>query len=438
MRTLFRHLLEQRDVRSYSDFVPLYQMVAERLREAAQPSKTTFEAWFYKGRRPMKTYRRVLEVMLGYSFEQLWREVPGEEPVFTPIRTSPPLHADPGVDLIDMKRMGAMAAARAREFLLGADQARPGDDTLDLLNDEVRRLVRDYPRKPLSTLWPDLLQTQAEVFRILESGRVRPTQLRDLNFSGAVLSFLVAKGFNDIEDRDQAMIMTRVAAACARDAEHTGLIALIEGLKSLISYWADQPSAALHYARQGSETATNLRGTVGPWLLGLQSRAAAALGDAQTSRAASQQAADLRDRVVPDDLDELGGLLTYTPEKQQYYTVEAEALLGHGNADLTAQAEQATEAFADQDAPYWAFGDEAGVRCDLALLRLYAGDLEGTAEALRWVLELPYSHRNNGIVVSAQRVRHAIMAGPARDAVLAQRLREEIEVFPPTRPALPR
>lgn len=127
------------------------------------------------------------------------------------------------------------------------------------------------------------------------------------------------------------------------------------------------------------------------WLLGLQVRAAVALGDEETVRAANQQAADRREHVVHDhdDLDALGGLFTCAPEKQLYYTVEAETLFGHGGAQLAGQAEQAVQGFSDPSAPNWAFGDLAGARCDLALIRLFGGDLDGAAAAVRPVLDLP-------------------------------------------------
>lgn len=439
----FRYTCEARGLRHPDDFLSKYREAAERLglQKADEPAPKTIEGWLYEGRRPQRVFRQVIVEMLGYSIEDLWAEAPeGTEPQFVPLADASPTtpHADAGVDLHEMKRTGAMAVRRAKEFLLGADRERVGDDTLGLLEDEVQRLVAAYPREPLSAIWDDLLETQEQVFRLLEGGRVRPSQLRDLNVKGAVLSFLVAKGFNDMEVPHQALTMTRVAAACARDAEHPGLIALTDGLKSLIAYWAHKPEDAHHYASQGAAVAADLRGTVGLWLLGLQARAAAVLGDKEMVRAANQQAADRREHVVHDDLDELGGLFFYAPEKQLYYSVEAEALLGHGDPQLVAQAERAVQGFSNPSAPSWAFGDLAGAQCDLALVRLFGGDLDGAAEAIRPVLDLPASHRNNGIVVSALRVRHALMQGPARTAVVARDLRAEIESFPTGRPALPR
>ncbi|MFD7897425.1 hypothetical protein [Streptomyces sp. NPDC059743] len=88
--------------------------------------------------------------------------------------------------------------------------------------------------------------------------------------------------------------------------------------------------------------------------------------------------------------------------------------------------------------PNWAFGDLAGAQCDLALVRLFSGDVDGAAEAIRPVLDLPASHQNNGIVVSAMRVRQARTCNPAQTAVVARDLRAEIEAFPAHQPALPR
>lgn len=437
----FRHTLEARGIRSAEDFLPQYREAATRLGlQNADPAPKTIEGWIYQGRRPQRVFRSVIVEMLGYSIDDLWREVPeGAAPNFVPLTGTSltPLHADNGVDLNEMKRTGAMAVRRAKEFLLDKDRDRVGDETLGLLDDEVARLVAAYPREPLSTIWEDLLETQDQVFRLLDGRRVRPSQLRDLNFKAAVLSFLVAKGFNDMEAPHHAVTMTRVAASCAKDAEHAGLIALTEGLKSLIAYWADRPQDAYYYAGQGAETAAELRGTVGLWLLGLQARAAAVLGDEETVRAANQQATDRRERVVPDDLDQLGGLFTYSPEKQLYYVVESEALLGHGGVQLAAQAEQAVQGFSDPTDANWAFGDLAGSQCNLSLIRLFSADVEGTAEAIRPVLDLPVSHRNNGIVVSALRVRQALRNGSARTALAARDLRAEIESFPANRPALP-
>ncbi|MFI9772898.1 hypothetical protein ACIHJG_39610 [Streptomyces sp. NPDC052415] len=437
----FRFELEKRGIRSADEFLPPYRQAAGRLGLTnVDPAPKTFEGWFYEGRKPQKAFRPAIVEMLGYSIDDLWTEVPqGAAPDVVPLVGTSPCasHAEPGMGLSEMKRSGAMAVRRARNYVLQADRDRLGDNTLPLLQDHVARLVTDYPRVPLAEIWDDLLDAQDQVIFNLETGKHRPSQLSDLNFMAGVLAFLVAKGFNDMEDREQARTMSLLAGAFAKDAEHPGLMALVNGLQSLIEYWADRPGDALFYAQKGAALSSNLNGTVGLWLLGLQARAAAVLGDESTVRTANREATDRRGSVVLDDLDQLGGLLTYSQEKQTYYTVESEALLGHGDAELTVQAEQAVRGLSDREHPHWAFGDLAGAQCNQALVLLYSGEVEGAADAIRPVLDLPPTYRNNGIVVSTQRVRQALMATNAHTAIAARDLREEIAVYPPRRPALP-
>ncbi|MDT0484522.1 hypothetical protein [Streptomyces doebereineriae] len=436
----FRLRLEQLGVRTPEGLLALYQKTAKRLGDPnGDPALKTVDGWLYRDRKPQRAFRNVVEEMTGYRIETLWSEVPADAgPDYIP-PSGRSLDDSRGVadaGLLEMQRTGAMAVQRAKEFLMGKDRGTVGEDTLGLLDDEVTRLVLAYPREPLSVIWNDLLATQEQVFRLLEGGRLKPSQLRDLNYKGAVLAFMVAKGFNDMQSPFQAMTMTRVAQACARDAEHDGLIALTDGLKSLISYWAHKPDDAYHFARKGAALTSPDRGTVGLWLLGLQARAAAVLGDAETVSELNRRATEQRDHVTPDGLDALGGLFTYSPAKQLYYTVESEALLGRGSAELATQAEAAVAAFSDRTSPDWAFGDLAGAQCDLAIVRLNGGDADGTAEALRPVLDLPHTHRNNGIIVSAMRVREALAQSPAVTGTTARDLCAEIDVFPVDRPAL--
>ncbi|WP_234434422.1 hypothetical protein [Streptomyces sp. NRRL F-5126] len=436
----FRSELARRGLLDPARFQEVYRAEARRLGSRdADPAIKTVEGWIYTGRKPQRAFRPVITSMLGYDIDDLWADDTERPPPTVRLAgTSPEApHADPGMDLGEMRRSGAMAVRRARSYILKADSERAGEDTLPLLHDQVARLVRDYPRVPLSVIWDDLLDAQDQIIAVLETRRHRPSQLKDLNFLAGVLSFLVAKGLNDMEDRDAARTMSMLALAFAKDAEHQPLIASVNGLQSLIEYWADRPSDALFYAEKGAESAQNLHGTVGLWLLGLQARAAAVLGDNVTAQAAGQAATDLRQSVVADDLDQLGGLFTYSQRKQEYYHVEAAALLGQGSVDLAAQAAQAVDGFADRDSEDWAFGDLAGAQCNQALVHLHTGDIDGAAEAIRPVLDLAPGYRNIGIIVSAQRVRAALTTGPTRTARVAGQLRDEIASFPPRRLALP-
>lgn len=258
-----------------------------------------------------------------------------------------------------------------------------------------------------------------------------------------LLSWHMAKACHDLGDESSAMMHARAAGVSAEQAEHPALSALVHGLKSLISTGPGGARTPCSTPAGVLLSISRVHGTVSVWLPSLEARAAALLGDAAGAAAAVDQAARRREAVEPDDLDELGGLLTFPPQKELYYRVETQVLLGQGATGTAtgAAAEQAVAAFSDPDAPFWAFGDEAGARCNLAVVRLHDDELDGTVDALRPVLDLPPGQRNRGIVVSAQRVHHALGHSPARTSLLARELREEITQYAPATPpaaALPR
>ncbi|MEV7284933.1 hypothetical protein AB0O01_10300 [Streptomyces sp. NPDC093252] len=448
MKKLFRHLLDERELRDHRAFLPAFRRAAHELAQIEDepslrrldPALTTFEGWYYGHRQPQRDARRVLRHWLGYSVEALWSPA---DTVLAHERESPAGdgRATTGAVLDEMRRTAAMAAQRAADFAMGAEHGLIGPETLAIVTDKVAAIVEDYPRVPLSVIWQEMAATQDQVFRLLDGGRIQPSQGRDLGVLATILSFHMAKGSNDMGEPRQAMTQARAAGVAAQWAGHTGLVGLTLGLKSLISYWSNQPGQALHYARQGAAHCTESRGTVSVWLASLEARAAALLGDGQSATAALTRATDLRRRVQPDDLDRLGGLLTFPEAKQLYYEVETRVLLNHSGTDVITSAEQAAAAFADSETAHWAFGDQAGAQCNLALTRLHNDQLDGAAEAARPVLDLEPTRRNLGIVVSVGRVATALTHSPARDARTARDLHQEIEAYSstaPSRPALTR
>jgi len=120
-------------------------------------------------------------------------------------------------------------------------------------------------------------------------------------------------------------------------------------------------------------------------------------------------------------------MCTFSRPRQLYYAADALAWLPAEAQEAERYSQQAVDAYADPTAPEWAFGDQAGSHADLAIARIARGELEGAAEAVAPVLDLPADQRINGIVSSAQRVHQAL----TRSALAADGtdLREQIEVF---------
>ncbi len=306
-----------------------------------------------------------------------------------------------------LERQVAMAARRAFRFSAMAEGSSIGPETLDELQQEVRRLSVAYPRLPLATLLGDLVEVQDLSFHFLEHGRVRPTQARELYLLSAVTSGMLAKASHDLGDPRSAMMQARTAYVCADNADHHAMRAWVRGPQSLIAYWDGRHQEASKYAALGTSQAQGVTGTSVVWLSCLHARAGAALGDVATVRESLTQAERARDAATADDLDEFGGIMTFPVPRQLYYAADATAWLSDA-PEAEQQAEAAVAAYRQADLEDWAFGDQAGAHTDLALARVHAGTLDGVDEALRPVFDLPTEQRINGIVASVRQVHTAL------------------------------
>ncbi len=461
--TLLRVLTLERHWQVYETFRLRFEAAAARLAQAESDprleglsvSKRQFERW-YGGAvktRPYPDQCRVLEAMFDVSVDRLlapslaWSETQTMAPlVVTSPRPAPvllqseqaqalpaggPFNSDPRLDAgtTELERQVAMAARRALRFTAMAEGSSVGPETLGQIQDEVRRLTVAYPKLALPTLLGDLVEVQDLTFRLLEHGRVKPVQARELYLLAGITSGMLAKASHDLGNPSAAMMQARTAFVCADNADHHAMRAWVRSLQSLISYWAGRPAEAADYADLGQAAAGSVRGTTSVWLACLSARAHALLGDGEATRGAIQRAEDARATVQPDDLDGFGGIMTFPAPRQLYYVAEATVHLGEDPALGESQADAAVAAYRTASEDEWAFGDEAGAQTDLALARIARGEIEGAAEAVRPVLDLPIEQRNFGITSSAQRVHAALLSTGRRTTGAAVGLREEIEAF---------
>ena len=182
--------------------------------------------------------------------------------------------------------------------------------------------------------------------------------------------------------------------------------------------------AASTLDRDGSGT-----GTSSVWLPALAARAYAVLGDGSAARAAIEGAEAAREGVTPDDLDEMGGVLTFTWPRQLYYAADAMVWLSD-QVDRTERDASAALAVYESGAPSdRSFGDDAGARTDLALARVSRGELDGAREAMQPVFDLLPERRINGIVTSALRVHAALRNRDSATSPTVRHIQEEIEAF---------
>lgn len=321
----------------------------------------------------------------------------------------------------------SVAAARARAFVVEMSTSNVSGESMDQLHDDVAALAAAYQRQPPSSIIGDLVSTQETIFSLLE-GRQQVTNTRRLLLLAGITSGLLAKISQDLADPHTALAQSRTAYLCADNADHNGMRAWTRGLQSLITYWAGRYHDSVQYAQHGSQFAA--RGTSGVWLSMCEARAWAALGNDAETMAAIRRAEANRETTEPDELDELGGLCTFSVIRQTYYAADALAWLPSLAPTAEDYAQRAVTAHMDPTVLHWAYGAAAGSATDLAIARLRRGEVDGAAEALEPVLALPPGQRINGIVTSVNHVYAALTAVPAAAAVHA--LQERIEDFTTT------
>ena len=163
------------------------------------------------------------------------------------------------------------------------------------------------------------------------------------------------------------------------------------------------------------------------WLPASEARAWAVLGNSERAHDAIERAEQAWDQVQPDDIDEVGGIATFSRSRQLYFAADALIWLPDEFSTAEDYARQAVEAYSDPADPNWAFGDAAGSYTALAIARIGRAEIDGAADALAPVLDLPPEQRINGIVHSVNRAHRALNHTPTSDT--ARDLQERIESY---------
>lgn len=440
-QTLIAILVEGSE-QTHEEICEEYHKCARDNGENAALSLRTLRRWIAGDvlTRPRPAQARVARIYWGHSMEQLLGPAPDPNvdagacclpTVGTPIdsatlRDLDQKHGHVG-DPPDIGKQVAMSARRAARFTTFAEESNIGPEAIDQLRDDVSSLANEYLRAPLSSIMGDLLDTQDSIFAAL-TGRQRPTLTTELFVLAGIASGLLSKASHDLGRAREAMTQARTMYVCADNAGHVGLQAWARGQQALIAFRAGRPQEAARYASAGAEIAVNLTGSVTAWLPALRARALA-LPERREARAEIARAADRRSRVHPDDLDEVGGLLTFTEAKQHYYAAGTYVFLGGADADAEREAQLALDLLEGGPDEHRSFSTEAGARAELALARVHAGTLDGAQDALQAVLDLEPDRRIGGIVHSVSQVHHALREQRYTRSSIARAMRDEIESF---------
>ncbi len=160
-------------------------------------------------------------------------------------------------------------------------------------------------------------------------------------------------------------------------------------------------------------------------------RAAAALGDVDTARAAIRQAHEARDRDYNDDLLDIGG--EFSVSLATHHALAGAALAGIQGAEREAMGElkRAVSLYDEGPGPreqHW-FGGRPLAGIDLAVIRLRSGALDAAVAALEPAFSLPVDQRIADFASSLAVARSELAAPIFRSSSQARDLDEQIEEF---------
>jgi hypothetical protein len=313
------------------------------------------------------------------------------------------------------------AAGQSAEFGEWAEGTNVGETTLEQLDDDVRRISRGYLNNPPLPLMLNTIRVRNRVFTLLE-GRQHPEQTRHLYLTAGRLCGLLAWIASDVGRHAEADTQARTAWLCAELADADGLRAWVRATQSKVAYWDGRVRESARLAGDGLRFSAP--DTARVLLASLGARAWARLGDADEAHAALHTAEDERGRAGED---EVGGLLGFSEAQQSYMAGSTHLWLKEPQQALAA-AERSVWLFDVGNQSERFYGAEMLALVDAAAALTQGGELDGAAERLRPVLELPpeqqldtFTSRLGELRDGLRRSRYAM----SRPAVEMQRQIEE-------------
>ena len=319
-----------------------------------------------------------------------------------------------------------VAAWESAEFASRVTSTGVSADTLRLLYADLTRAARRYLYDTPSQVVLDMITVRDHAIELL--GRTIRTQDRRELFTvvGAACAML-AHASDDLGNRNAAVAQANTALVCAQESGHTGLLAWAYGTLSMIHVWGGSPHHAIEYAQAGLESAASTSERVR--LSVLQARAWAQLGEHAEATSSLGRAAKLRweQPQVRDELDEIGGMLSFPEAKQHFYA--GATLVWLGDEAARGESRAAIHAYETGPGEERSYGDEYAARIDLALSYIQHGKLDEARAAATPVLALPADRKITSFDGYFRRVHRELTVPAVRSSPTGREFREQIETY---------
>lgn len=310
-------------------------------------------------------------------------------------------------------------AGDARDVMAWVAGTNTTDDEIDELARAADYLARAHTRLAASKILPEVLKVHTAVKALLRGGRQRLSQTRELL---RIDSELLAHGSLLLGDLGQYAAAREYASAalmCAQEA------AVDEGI-----VWSVMAKTARWQARFTEAAGLALRGLeVSAWapvraeLAYREANAIALFGDAQRALAALHRADSEAERLEDDDSP---SAWSFPRGRQAIFALNV--CLHIGDPDAALRAADAADA-------YWDGGGArvtatwAQIRAGAAMAYLLKDSLDGAAEQLSPVLELPPDQRIQTVTGYLDKAAAMLEDHRFTDSNTAAALRERIADF---------
>ncbi|WP_186768005.1 helix-turn-helix domain-containing protein [Streptomyces qinzhouensis] len=303
-----------------------------------------------------------------------------------------------------------LAAAVSLDF---ADFIAPwhaDDDHVCFLRDSLARIAGQYVCTPVLPLFDDLVGVRDETFGLLRR-RQKPHHARELYVLAGASCLLLAHASQNLGNSHAALAQIRTASTCAQQIDHKPLRAWAAATAALIAEWSAQPTRALQLAEKAIALAPAGHSRIRAFAI--QARTAARTGDQRAADAALTRMATAQvEHPDTDELVELGGIFTFPPAKQDYYTGTTFSLLGRYE-EAEKCATRAVNQYRHGPPAARSYGDEALATIDIALARIRQDDIDTAARRLQPILALPSDQRIQQLALGLRPVTRALEESPA-------------------------
>lgn len=326
---------------------------------------------------------------------------------------------DTGAHPVDDTLPEPLSADEVMRFGSWAECTTIGAGTIGYYAGAVNRLARDYLRQPPDPVRARATEMTRSVFGLVQNGRQRLGQTRELYGVAAKLCAFNGWAAGDLGQMEMAEAHARTALILAEEADAPAIQALALSAQSKTAFWDRKHIQAAALARRGYDCSPN--DTMKVFLACQEADAWQEAGDMPRALDALRRVDDARAAVNRED--EVGGLFSCGLARQFNYTMTVRLRAADAHSAIAA-AEQALTAY--EKGEEWAYGTWAQIQIGMAHAHLLLNELDAAGAALAPVLAQPSALRLATVVIRVGELGRLLAQTRYRGDPLARSLRDQI------------